>query len=340
MARNAGDGGPLDMKAILFRRYGGPDVLEMADVPPPEPGKGEVLIGVCATTVCSGDLHLRRADPFFMRAYSGWRRPSRISILGMELSGRVKKCGEGVEGFAVGDAVFGSTGLNFGAYAEYACAPAVPLLARAPRNLPLSDCAGLSYGGVSALYFLRAAGVGVGSRVLVWGATGNVGVFAVQLAKQMGAHVTAVCGGRNFDLVRGLGADDLRDYTADDLPRAGDSFDLIFDTVGKSRPWRWLRALKPRGAYAFAATGFASYFGLGLYARLTGRLRVHGGIARTRSGDLDYLGRLVEEGTLHPVIDRAYQLDEIVAAHHHAEEGHKRGSILVLVDKSAGHEGG
>jgi NADPH:quinone reductase-like Zn-dependent oxidoreductase len=339
MARICGDRG-FDMKAIMFRNYGGPDVLEMADVPVPEPGKGEILIAVCATTVCSGDLRLRRADPFIMRAYSGWLRPGRISILGMELSGHVKKCGQGVEGFTAGDVVFGSTGLNFGAYAEYACAPAVPLLARAPRNLPLSDCAALSYGGVSALHFLRAAGVDVGSRVLVWGATGNVGAFAVQLAKQKGAHVTAVCGARNFDFVRGLGADDVRDYATDDLPRAGDSFDLIFDTVGKSRPWRWLRAVKPRGAYAFAATGFASYFGLGLYARLTGRLRVHGGIARTRSDDLDHLRRLVEEGTLRPVIDRTYRLGEIAAAHRYAEEGHKRGSILVLVEKSAGGDGG
>ncbi len=307
------------MKAIVFRRYGGPNVLEMTDVPPPKPRKGEVLIGVCATTVCSGDLRLRRADPFFMRAYSGWRRPSRISILGMELSGRVEKCGKDVKGFAVGDAVFGSTGLNFGAYAEYACAPAIPLLARAPRNLPLSDCAALSYGGVSALHFLRTAGVSAGSRVLVWGATGNVGTFAVQLAKQMGAHVTAVCSARNFDFVRGLGADDLRDYAGDNLPHADDSFDLIFDTVGKSRPWRWLRAVKPRGSYAFAATGFASYFGLSLCAKLAGRFRVHGGIARTRPGDLDYLRRLVEEGTLRPVIDRTYRLDEIAVAHHYAE---------------------
>ena len=320
------------MKAIVFRRYGGPDVLEMADVPVPEPGNGEVLVGVCATTVSSGDLRLRRADPFFMRAYSGWRRPDRIRILGMELSGRVEKCGESVEGFAVGDEVFGSTGLNFGAYADYARAPAVPLLAHVPRNLPLSDCAALSYGGVSALHFLRAASVGEGSRVLVWGATGNVGTFAVQLAKQMGAHVTAVCSARNFDFVRGLGADDWRDYTKDDLPRAGDSFDLIFDTVGKSRPWRWLRALKFRGSYAFAATNVASFLSLVLFARLTGRLRVHGGVARTRPGDLDYLRRRVEEGALHPVVDRTYRLKEITAAHHHAEEGHKRGSILVLVE--------
>ncbi len=320
------------MKAIVFRRYGGPDVLEMADVPPPEPGEGEVLIAVCATTVCSGDLRLRHADPFFMRAYSGWRRPSRVSILGMELSGRVEKCGRGVEGLVIGDAVFGSAGLNFGAYAEYACAPAVPLLARAARNLPLSDSAALSYGGVSALHFLRAAGVGAGSRVLVWGATGNVGTFAVQLAKLMGAHVTAVCGARNFDFVRELGADDLRDYANDDLPHAGDSFDLIFDTVGKSRPWQWLRAVRPRGSYAFAATGFASYFGLALWARLTGRLRVHGGIARTRPGDLDYLRQMVEDGKLRPVIDRTYRLDEIAAAHRYAEEGHKCGSILVLVE--------
>ncbi|HTQ15131.1 MAG TPA: NAD(P)-dependent alcohol dehydrogenase [Rhizomicrobium sp.] len=319
------------MKAIVFRRYGGPDVLERADVPRPEPGNGEVLIEVCATTACSGDLRLRRAQPFFMRAYSGWRRPDRIPVLGMELSGRVEKCGKSVEGFAVGDEVFGSTGLKFGAYAERACVPAVPLLAHAPRNLPLSECAALSYGGVSAMHFLRAAGVGAGSRVLIWGATGNVGTFAVQLAKRMGAHVTATCSARNFDFVRGLGADDLRDYAKDEVPRPGDSFDLIFDTVGKSRPWRWLRAVKRGGSYAFAATGFASYLGLVLLAKLTGRLRVHGGIARTRPGDLDYLRQLVEEGALRPVIDRAYPLAEIAAAHRHAEAGHKRGSILVLV---------
>jgi len=321
------------MKAIMFRRYGGPHVLEMADAPRPEPSSGEVLVRVCATTVCSGDLRLRRADPFFMRAYSGWLGPSRIRILGMELSGHVEKCGDGVEGFAAGDAVFGSAGLNFGAYAQYACVSATPLLAHAPRNLPLSDCAALSYGGVSALHFLRAASVGAGSHVLVWGATGNVGTYAVQIARQMGARVTAVCGAPNFDFVRGLGADECRDYASDDCPHDGDLFDVVLDTVGKSRPWRWLPAVKPRGYYAFAATGLSTYLSLALYAKLSGRIRVIGGIARTRPGDLDYLRALAESGTLHPVIDRAYELDDISAAHRYADEGHKHGSVLVRVEK-------
>ena len=190
----------------------------------------------------------------------------------------------------------------------------------------------MSYGGVSALHFLRAAGVGAGSRVLVWGATGNVGTFAVQIAKQMGAHVTAVCGARNFDFIRALGADDVRDYKATARPNRDDAFDLIFDTVGKSRPWRWIGALKPRGAYAFAAADLATYLGVTLYAKLTGRIRVLGGIARTRPGDLDYLRRLVEAGTLTPAIDRSYRLEEAAAAHCYAEEGHKRGSVLLLVE--------
>ena len=319
------------MKAVVFRRYGGPGVLEMANAPSPEPHEGEVLIRVCATTVSSGDLRLRRATPFFMRSYSGWRGPSRISILGMELSGHVEKCGAGVVSFAVGDAVFGSTGLKFGAYAEYACASVVPLLARAPRNSPLTECAALSYGGVSALHFLRAADVGAGSRVLIWGATGNVGVFAVQLAKRMGAHVTAVCGVRSFDLVKGLGADELRDYARDNLPHRADRFDLIFDTVGKCPAWRWRRTLNSDGSLAFAATSFTTYLSLALWSKVDRRLRVLGGIARARPGDLDYLQRLVEEGTLRPVIDRTYQLGDIAAAHRYAEEGHKRGSVLVIV---------
>lgn len=321
------------MRAMVFRRYGGPDVLEAADVRRPEPGKDEVLVRVTATTVCSGDLRLRRADPFFMRAYSGWRGPTRIGILGMELSGVVERCGAGVKDFAVGDAVFGSTGLKFGAYAEHACTSALPLLAHAPLNLPLPDCAALSYGGVSALHFLRAAGVGAGSRVLVWGASGNVGVFAVQLAKRMGAHVTAVCGARSFDLVRGLGADELRNYENSDRPLTDETFDLIFDTVGKSQPWRWIRALKPRGTYAFAATGLASYLGLSLYAKLTGRVRILGGIARTRPGDLDYLRQAVEDGALRPVVDRTYRLDEAAEAHRFAEGGHKRGSVLLCIER-------
>lgn len=323
------------MKAIVFRRYGAPDVLQSAEMPAPEPRAGEIQVRVCASTVSSGDLRLRRADPFFMRAYSGWRGPTKISILGMEFSGHVAKIGKDVKGFGAGDAVFGSTGLNFGAYAELACAPAIPLAAKAPRNLPLEDCAALSYGGSSALHFLRAAEIGEGARVLVYGATGNVGTFAVQIAKIMGAHVTAICGARNSDFVKGLGADETRDYATDASPHANDRFDMIFDTVGKSKAGHWLKALEHGGCYAFAAADFRSYIALALRARLSRRLRVLGGIARTRPGDLDVLRRWVEEGKLVPTIDRRYPLEEIAAAHRFAEEGHKRGSVVVRIGDCA-----
>lgn len=317
------------MKAVVFEQYGPPEVLHVAEVPMPRPDAGEVLIRVCASTVSSGDLRLRKADPFFLRSRSGWLSPSKIRILGMEVSGTVVECGAKVEGFTEGEEVFGSTGLKFGGYAEFACVAVSPLLAKRPANLRLEEAAAISYGASSSLHFLRAAQVTKGSRVLIYGASGNVGTFAVQLAKHFGAYVTAVCGPANLEFVKELGADSVLDYTKADFGEEPACYDVIFDTVGKSQPWRILHSLKRGGAFAFSAIGLAPYLALGFLEKLSGRAKVVGGIARTRRGDLDFLQGLIEQGAIRPVIDNTFEIRDVVHAHGYAETGHKRGSVIL-----------
>jgi NADPH:quinone reductase-like Zn-dependent oxidoreductase len=319
------------MKAVVFDRYGPPEVLHLADVVKPVPNDDEVLVRVRATTVCAGDVRLRRAAPFFLRAYSGLFRPSKINILGMEFAGAVESIGKRVTLFDPGDEVFGSTGLRFGAYAEYVCVSEGPLLARRSVNATPEQAAALPYGAVSALHFLRAAGVRAGHRVLIYGASGSVGTAAVQLAKHFGAQVTAVCSTANVDLVRAVGADEVVDYTTEDFSAAGATYDIIFDTVGKSGFWRSLKALKRGGAYVRSASGLLSpTLGRG-WASLVGAGRVIQGMARTRAGDLSILMELVEAGKLRPVIHRTYPLEDIVEAHRLAESGHKKGSAVIIV---------
>jgi NADPH:quinone reductase-like Zn-dependent oxidoreductase len=249
----------------------------------------------------------------------------------MEFAGVVEAVGEGAGRFAIGDAVFGSAGLKFGANAEYVCAPEV-LLAGKPAEVAYERAAPIAFGGVSALHYLRAADLQAGQKILVYGASGSVGSAAVQIAKDLGAHVTGVCSGGNAELVRSLGADAVLDYTLDDYSRDGAIYDVVFDTVGKSRPRRAVKALKPGGAYAFAACPLPTYVSLSVFASLTGRIKVIGGIARGGSSQLAFLMQLVAEGRFKPIIDRTYPLSDIVAAHAHVEAGHKKGNVVVLVD--------
>jgi NADPH:quinone reductase-like Zn-dependent oxidoreductase len=319
------------MKAAVFDRYGPPEVLHLADVAKPVPGDDEVLVRVRTTTVCAGDVRLRRAAPFFLRAYSGLFRPSKINILGMEFAGAVESIGKRVTLFDRGDEVFGSTGLKFGACAEYVCVSEGPLLARRPLKATPEQAVAIPYGGVSALHFLKAAGVRPGHRVLVYGASGSVGTFAVQLAKHFGAQVTAVCSTANVDLVRALGADNVVDYTKEDFSARGPTYDIVFDTVGKSGFWRSLKALKRGGAYVRSASGLLSPTLGRAWASLVGAGRVIQGMARTRAGDLSFLIELVEAGRLRPVIDRTYPLGSIAEAHRLAESGHKKGAVVITV---------
>ena len=235
------------MKAAVVTRYGPPEVFEIRDVPAPVPQDDEVLVRVQASTVCYGDRIVRRG-PLVVRLLQGLRRP-RTTILGCDLAGTVLAVGRKVTRFAPGDQVFGSRGEKFGGYAELACVAEDGFLAMKPANVTLEEAASIFVGGVCTLYFLRLARIRPGERVLVHGASGSLGTYAVQLAKHYGAHVTAVCGPANMNLVRSLGADAVIDYTTRDFTRDGQPYDVICDVLGKAGFPRSVRALAPRGRY-------------------------------------------------------------------------------------------
>ena len=326
------------MRAAVYRRYGPPDVVRIEDVPKPVPKDDEVLVRVRATTVAAADWRLRRADPALIRLMNGLWRPTKTLTLGIEFAGTIETVGKAVTCFRAGDEVFGSTGFRFGAHAEYLCAPGSSLAAR-PANMPLDEAAAVMFGGISALHFLKEARIEAGHRVLVYGASGSVGVFAVQLAKHFGAHVTAVCGTSNLGLVKSLGADAVVDYTKEDFSKAGRVYDIVFDAVGYSGFRRSLRSLKRGGPYVRcgAARGTVPILGatlLGAWTSWTGAARVIGGVARFTPEHRALLKDLIEAGKLRTVIDKRYTLDQIAEAHRHAEAGHKKGHVLVLVEQA------
>ena len=259
-------------------------------------------------------------------------------MLGMEFAGTVESVGKAVTRFAEGDQVFGSTGFEFGTHAEYVCVPEDGALATKPANMTLEEAAAVLFGGVSALFFLRKAKIQAGQKVLIYGASGSVGVFAVQLAKYFGAHVTGVCSTTNLDLVKSLGADEVVDYTREDFSRAGRVYDIVFDTVGKSGFSRSLKALKRGGSYVLVGGSgrLSSMLGValrGMWVSLTGAAKVISGVARAAAEDQSFLKGLIEAGKLKTVIDRRYSLDEIAEAHRHAEAGHKKGHVVILLEQ-------
>ncbi|MGE3910190.1 MAG: NAD(P)-dependent alcohol dehydrogenase, partial [Chloroflexota bacterium] len=240
------------MRAVVYTQYGPPEVLHLREVARPTPKDNEVLIRVHASTVTSGDWRLRKAEPVLIRGFAGLLRPKH-QTLGNEVAGDVEAVGSLVTRFKPGDAIFG-TGM-FGAYAEYHALPEDGMLMLKPPNLSYEQAAALPNGAFTALHFLRLGGVKAGQRVLVYGASGSVGTYAVQLAKHFGAEVAAVCGTRNVDLVRSLGADRVIDYTREDFTRDGVRYDIIFDTVGKTSFSRCRRSLTPQGRYVLSAFG-------------------------------------------------------------------------------------
>jgi NADPH:quinone reductase-like Zn-dependent oxidoreductase len=319
------------MKAAVFTRYGPPDVLQIKDVPKPVPKDNELLVRIHATTVCAGDVRLRKADPFFLRCLSGLLRPTKINIPGMEFAGTIESVGRSVTRFAVGDKVFGSRGLKFGCYAEYACVAEGRAAAKMPSNATYDEFAAVLFGGVSALFYLRQCNIRPGQNVLIYGASGSVGTFAVQLAKHFGARVTGVCSSANLELVKSLGADDVVDYTKEDFSRAGRVYDIVFDTVGKSGFWRSMKSLQRGGSYAFSASGLLTPKLGRVWASITGAGNLIGGMARVKEGDLSFLAGLIEAGKIRVVIDRRYPLDEIAKAHRYVETGHKKGNVVIIV---------
>jgi NADPH:quinone reductase-like Zn-dependent oxidoreductase len=328
------------MKAAVFNRYGPPDVLEIKDVEKPVPRDNEVLVRVHAATVCAADWRMRKADPFMVRFMNGLWAPKKFNILGAEFAGTVESVGKAVTRFRAGDEVFGSPGFKFGAHAEYICLPEDGLLAMKPVNMTFEEAAAVLFGGFSALHFLKKARIQAGQKVLIYGASGSVGVFAVQLAKHFGASVTGVCSTANLDLVKSLGADEVVDYTREDFSRAGRVYDIVFDTVGKSGFSRSLKSLKRGGPYVVVGGSgrLSSILELvvrGIWVSVTGAAKVISGVARATAEDLAFLKELIEAGKLKTVIDKRYPLAEIAEAHRHAEAGHKKGHVVVLFEPAS-----
>jgi NADPH:quinone reductase-like Zn-dependent oxidoreductase len=324
------------MKAAVYSRYGPPDVVQIKYVPKPAPKDNEVLVRIHAATVCAGDWRLRKGDPFFMRFMFGLSRPKKVNILGMEFAGTVDSAGKAVTRFGAGDQVFGSTGFKFGAHAEYVCVKEDGMLAAKPVNMTFEEAAAVLFGGVSALCFLRRTKIQTGHKVLIYGASGSVGVFAVQLAKHFGANVTAVCSTGNLELVKSLGADEVVDYTREDFSKAGRVYDVVFDTVGKSGFSRALKSLKRGGSYVRVGgsgrvSAMIGEIFRGMWVAATGRAKVIGGVAKSVTGDQAFLKGLIEAGKLRTVIDRRYPLDQIVEAHRYAEAGHKKGHVVIVI---------
>ena len=322
------------MKAAVVTRYGPPEVFEIRDVPAPVPGDHDVLVRVHASTVCFGDRMIRQG-PLLVRLMNGLRRPT-TAILGADLAGTVVGTGNSVTRFAPGDEVFGSRGGKFGAYAEFACVSEDGFLAMKPANMTLEEAATVFVGAVCSLYFLRKARIQPGERVLVHGASGSLGTFAVQLARHYGAHVTAVCGPANADLVTSLGADAVIDYRKEDFRRDGPIYDVVCDVMGKAGFPGSLRALKPGGRYllvGFPDSVLRIFSALvrGFWAHIIGRAVFLTGPAVPVQADLEFLKTLVERGELRAVIGRTFSIDQIVEAHRHADTGHKIGNLVVVI---------
>jgi len=319
------------MKAAIYDRYGPPEVVRIAEVPTPSPKDGEVLIRVHASTVSSADhrvrsLNLPAGFQLFGPLAFGIVRP-RQPILGTELSGVVEAVGKDVTSFRPGDHVFAFPGGSFGAHAEYRTMPADGRVARAPASIPLVEAAALSFGGGTALHFLRKGGVRAGERILVNGASGAVGVALVQLAHRLGAEVTGVCSGANAELVRSLGADRVIDYTQGDIFADGSRYDVVADSVGTLPIARARHGLVPGGRLL----GILGTLGELVRAPFVRDIKVIAGPAEERAEDLGLFAQYVEDGTFRPVIDRTYRLEEIVEAHRYVDTGRKRGSVLVTI---------
>lgn len=326
------------MQAIVWTRYGPPDVLQLQEVEKPTPQDNEILIKIHAATVTAGDCEARSLQfPFWlalpMRLYMGVLRPSRVVILGQELAGEVEAVGRSVEFFRPGDAIFGTTGFRFGAYAEYVCLPAesdAGVLAHKPANMTYEEAAAIPTGGLEALHFLRSANLQRGQRLLINGAGGSIGTAGIQLARYYGAEITAVDSAEKLEMLRSIGADHVIDYTQEDFAKSGRTYDVIFDVIGRRSFARSMRALKADGIYLLANPGLSAML-RGAWMASASRKKVFLRPATRERKDLLFLKELIEAGKLKTIIDRRYPLEQTAEAHRYVETGRKQGNVIITI---------
>jgi NADPH:quinone reductase-like Zn-dependent oxidoreductase len=323
------------MKALVYTQYGSPDVLDMQEVARPEPEENEVLIKIEAAAVSSTDSTLRKGDQCLVRLAFGLTRPKK-TILGTEFSGVIEQVGTKVTRFKKGDQVYAASGVDLGAHAEYICLPEDGALAIKPGNVDFEQAAAICEGGLTALPFLRDTGrIQAGQKVLINGASGSVGVAAVQLAKYFGAHVTGVCSTANMELVKSLGADEIIDYTRNDFTTEQQAYDVIFDTVGKSSYRKSKACLKKTGVYMTTVASWRIFFHALATAKSQGKkARISFTGLRSyeeKSRDLVWLANLTESGRLRSVISQRYSFEQAVDAHRYVDTGHKVGNVVITL---------
>jgi NADPH:quinone reductase-like Zn-dependent oxidoreductase len=322
------------MKAIICTKYGPPEVLQLKEVDKPVPKDNQILVKVCATAVTAGDVNDRgiTLSPWAwlpMRIALGLTKPRR-KIPGSDLSGQIEAVGKDVKHFQVGDLVFACTGWGSGAYAEYKCLNEDGLVATKPSNMTHEEAAAIPFGAITALHFLRKANIKNGQKVLINGASGGVGTFAVQLARYFGAEVTGVCSTANLELVKSLGADEVIDYTKEDFTKSDQAYDVIFDTVGNTSFLGCKDSLEGNGVYLSTDVKPTDLFQM-LWTKRKGDKKVIIGIANPKTEDLIFLKEIIEVGKLKSIIDRSYPFEQMVEAHRYVEEGHKKGNVVITV---------
>jgi NADPH:quinone reductase-like Zn-dependent oxidoreductase len=322
------------MKAIVHTKYGPPDELQLKEVEKPVPGDNEVLIKIHATTVTTTDCNTRnftfvpKSFMFFARLMLGFKKP-RINILGIDLAGEIEAVGQDVKLFKQGDQVFGSPGTKMGAHAEYACVPEDGALAMKPANMTWEEAAAISLAGNTALFFIRdLAKIQSGQRILIHGASGAIGTYAVQLAKYYGAVVTGVCSATNTEMVKSLGADKVIDYTKEDFTKSDVRYDFVFDVVGKTTFSQCKSILKQNGIYLENMLEIKDILKM-MWTSITGGKKIKGGVSVETAENLNFLKELIVSGKLIPVIDRVYPLERTAEAFRYVESGHKKGNVII-----------
>jgi len=324
------------MKAIVHTKYGPPDELKLLEVEKPVPGDNEVLIKIHATTVTTTDCNARnftfvpQSFMFFARIMFGFKKP-RIKILGIDLAGEIEAIGKDVKLFKAGDHVFGSPGTKFGGHAEYVCVPENGALAIKPADLSWEKAAAISLAGNTALFFIRdLAKIQAGQKILIHGASGAIGTYAVQLAKYYGAEVTGVCSTTNAEMVKSLGAEKVIDYTLEDFTKSDDKYDFVFNVVGKTTFSQCKGILKPKGIYLDNMMEVKDFLKV-LLTSIAGGKKIKGGVSTERAENLKFFIELIESGKLKPVIDRSFPFEKTAEAFHYVEQGHKKGNVIITV---------